>query len=248
MARGWEDRWMTGDTIARSRRLNGWQIARIGLVVLWVLWAALAWWTEPRRAELQQARADLASGSVARVMFSTEVSGHGFLGPELTIRNTASTESPYLVWRTGDWRVHHADLTTPEDKPELGRLIDAQIARTGAPLVGTPTFGSVEVIALAIVLPSLLILLGGPAPVTGTRWFWFWLGGVPFGLGLLYWLARERPWAQPPPPPLDPRTGRPKRRTGLTGFLVMILSGIVVSILVAALAVTLPSAVAGVLP
>jgi hypothetical protein len=227
---------MTGDTIARSRRLNGWQIARIGLVALWVLWAALAWWTQPRYADIQQARDDLLQSRVATVAFSTEVVRHSFLGPAVLIRNTASTDTPYLVWRTGDWRVHYTELTTPQDKPDLERLVDAAMTRTG-----TPWFGSVEVIALALILPSLLILLGGPAPVTGTRWYWFWLGGIPFGLGVLYWLARERPWADPAPPPLDPKNGRPRRRTGLTGFLVMILSGIVASLLVAALAGLLPT-------
>ena len=226
---------MTGDTIARSRRLNGWQIARIGLVALWVLWAAFAWWTQPRQADIQQARDDLASGRAAKVSFAADVVGHTFLGPELTIRDTASTESPYLVWRTGDRRVHYADLTTSPDKPDLERLIDASISRSGAPLIGTPTYGSPEILALAIVLPSLLILIAGPAPVTGTRWFWFWLGGIPFGLGVLYWLARERPWVHPAPPPLDPKTGRPTRRTGLTGFLIMFLSGFVASIVVGGL-------------
>src|SRR5688500_4437808 len=124
MARGWEDRWMTGDTIARSRRLNGWRIARIGLVAVWVLWAALAWWTQPRYADVQQACDDLLRRRVATVAFSTEVVGHSFPGPAVLLRNTASTESPYLVWRTGDWRVHYTELRTPQDKPDLERLVD----------------------------------------------------------------------------------------------------------------------------
>jgi hypothetical protein len=63
---------MAGDTIARLRQVTGWPAARIGLVVLWVL-SALAWWTQPRHADIQQMRDDLASGRVAKVSFSAEV-------------------------------------------------------------------------------------------------------------------------------------------------------------------------------
>ncbi|MFF5173348.1 hypothetical protein ACFY3U_12000 [Micromonospora sp. NPDC000089] len=80
--------------------------------------------------------------------------------------------------------------------------------------------------ALVRGLPTLLLLgvlvtlVLGPAPVRGTRWFWFWvLTGGPLGLGVLWWLARERPWtaAQPPPPTPNGREPRDRWYVGLLG-------------------------------
>lgn len=240
---------MTGDTIARSRRLNGWQIARIGLVVLWIVWAAFAWWTSPREAGTEQMRADFGAGRVVTYEYADSLDGRGPWGVSLTFRY-APQSNEILVWRTPDWRLHYTTFDMPIDAIEeitatgarmsdVNTMIEAYRVEHDTTVGGTRT-GLLTYLSLALVLVGLGVLIAGPAPVTGSRWFWFWLGGVPFGLGLLYWLARERPWADPAPPPLDPKTGRPKRRTGLTGFLVMILSGIVVSILVAVLAGLLP--------
>jgi hypothetical protein len=93
----------------------------------------------------------------------------------------------------------------------------------------------VPVLAGVIALLSLAILIQGPAPGLGTRWFWFFLGGLPYGLGVLLWLRAERPWTEPEPPAPDKKTGQPKRYSGLTGLGLMILGGMVVSILVALL-------------
>ena len=48
--------------------------------------------------------------------------------------------------------------------------------------------------ALAVLI--LAVLVAGPAPVRGTRWFWFWLiYAGPYGLGMVFWLLRDRPWS-----------------------------------------------------
>src|SRR5262249_42793991 len=66
---------------------------------------------------------------------------------------------------------------------------------------------------------------------SAARWFWFFLGFLPFGLGVLLWLKAERPWTEPEPPPTDPKTLKPKRYGGPTGFALTVCAGIVVALL-----------------
>ena len=66
---------------------------------------------------------------------------------------------------------------------------------------------------LALVTLSTLIL--GPAPVRGTRFYWFWVALLPFGLGVVFWLGLERPWSN--------RPGPAKPTNGLTGFATLFL-------------------------
>jgi len=145
-----------------------------------------------------------------------------------------------LLWRTPDWRVHDTVFDRPIDEldatgvprsPTQAMLDDYRVRHESAPVGGTRT-AVLTYLSLALVLVGLGVLIAGPAPVIGTRRHWFWIGGIPFGVGGLHWLSRERPWTDPPPPPVDPKTGRQIRRTGLTGFLVMLASGFVASILV----------------
>jgi hypothetical protein len=72
----------------------------------------------------------------------------------------------------------------------------------------------------------LWALVSATDPVIGTKWFWFWfVPAAPLGLGLLWWLARERPWSPRAP-------GREKRLTGWVGVGLGFLSGLAVSLLV----------------
>jgi hypothetical protein len=62
--------------------------------------------------------------------------------------------------------------------------------------------------------------------VLGTRWFWFWLVTMaPFGLGLLFWLFRDRPWTRATPAP----DGPPRRDRGILGFCIGVLATILIS-------------------
>jgi hypothetical protein len=241
---------MTGDTIARSRRLDGWQAARIGLVVLWILWAALAWWTSPRHADTERMRADFDTGRVVAFEFADSLDGRGPWGVSLTFR-FAPQSNEILVWRTPDWRLHYTTFDLPLDAvdqagtplSETHRMIEDYLAGHQDTTLGGTRPALLTYLSLALVLVGLGVLLAGPDPVIGTRWYWFWFGFIPFGLGLLYWLAKERPWTDPPPRPIDRKTGRPARREGLTGFLVQLASGFVVSLVVLGLGALLGNAV-----
>ncbi|MFI2713418.1 hypothetical protein ACH495_25170 [Micromonospora sp. NPDC018662] len=81
--------------------------------------------------------------------------------------------------------------------------------------------------ALVVGVGWLLTLVAGPPPVLGTRWYWFWIGLLPFGLGVLAWAYRER-WRA------DVPAARP-RRTGWAGVGWFIVGGIAVSVAVGVL-------------
>lgn len=75
----------------------------------------------------------------------------------------------------------------------------------------------------------LWALVSAAEPVTGTRWFWFWLAtGVPLGLGMLWWLARERPWSSRAPV-------RPNRLKWWAGPGLSVLAGFAISLVLWAL-------------
>lgn len=252
---------MTGNAVVqrvaehRWRPTSGWSVLRIALIVLWVAWAALSWWHTPREATVAQARADLAAGRVTQLEWgdSWRNNGWGWIRPpELW---SDGDHGPLFAWRTPDQRVHYAMLDavprsatsfpatsdtnqgpsyTGLEAASLGQAVTSAGLDPVGPGIGT-TAPPLTLVAVLLGLATLVGLLSGPAPVTGTRWFWWWLvWGVPFGLGLLYWLARERPWsttAQPPPGPL----GRDPRRRWYLGIATSIVTGILGSLLVGGL-------------
>ncbi len=233
---------MTGVDALRGAGARGQvvSVARLVLVGLWVVWAAAAWWTAPRAASLEQARADASAGRVLAYQWgdSFNVGDGSSLWFARLHFGSSGQANQVVIWRTSFGQVHYAQtpaltpdpsLTAPpRPSDELARLLPA-----GGGSNPTPYFP--PVLATIIALIALAILIQGPAPKLGTRWFWFFLGGLPFGLGLLMWLRAERPWTEPEPPAPDRKTGQPKRYSGLTGLGLMILAGIVISILIALL-------------
>ena len=250
---------MTGDTavhqLGSGRWLRAadawWSLLRVVLVVLWVGWAAATWWSAPRSATVAQARADLSAGRMASYEWAdgwdSERSWNWAATPTL---RSSGPAGPLFVWRTPNWRIRYTVLddvprvpgsfpaatdidSSAYSGPEAASL--AQTLRSADQEPGS-TGGHppqpIATLVLILGLSSLFILVAGPAPVTGTRWFWFWLvSGVPFGLGLLYWLARERPWSRTVVARVGP-IGRDPRRRWYLGIGLAILTGIASSLLV----------------
>lgn len=250
---------MTGDGVVqlvdRSRWLRTpdfwWSAIRIALVALWFGWAALTWWTAPRPATVAEARADLSARRVASYEWADEWvsdgSSRGWASTSPTLRSSG-TAGPLFVWRTTTGRIRYVVMdhvprasgsfpaTTGVDASMYSGPEAASLG-VEAPAVGES--GGVEtgplrpIMALTPLVGLLVlgIIVAGPAPVTGTRWFWFWLVcGAPFGLGLLYWLGQERPWSRAALPRAGP-TGKEVRRRGFTGFLLVLLASIVIGLL-----------------
>ncbi len=247
---------MTGDAQTRragpGRRLpagrSWWSVLRIVAVVLWVAWAALSWWSQPRQATAEQARSDLAAGRMVSYewgdSWDRNMTWRWARTPTL---ESSGTYGPLFAWKTTDLRIHYARLgdangeftlrgTVDESQytgPEaaaLAEVVEAAGHGGGSPGIGTPRLLMLVMLLLAV--PFLAVLVTGPAPVVGTRWFWYWLvSTVPFGLGLLYWLGRERPWSSTAATPEGP-PGKDNRHRWYValgcGFVTTIVVGVLV--------------------
>ncbi|GAB1691857.1 hypothetical protein [Krasilnikovia sp. M28-CT-15] len=225
-----------------------WAVLRIAVVVLWLLAAATAWWTAPRQQSYQQARADVAAGRVAEHQWGDRWDGdtrRWFGDPTLL---SSGTLGPLFAWRTPDGRWHWTDTDTygevrvadADEKTYAGPgaaalaqdLRAADLEGTSGDVAQTPVITWMEVL-LAVVF--LGVLVAGPAPRRGTRWYWFWVVTfVPYGLGLLFWTTREHPWARSAAVDTAPGAERP-RDSGFRGLAVGILSAIVIGLVMLAL-------------
>jgi len=223
-----------------------WQTLRAALVVVWATWAVAAWWSTPRAATVGEARADLSAGRMVAWEWVDSLDDVAAGWPTRIALTIGGGSSPHglFVWRTTTGQVFHTaisyDRWTEPDGDASQEPVDERRSFEAA-LADTPVSGGEVVPHLPGLLDTVLtvvclgVLIAGPPPVLGTRWFWFWVGTFDLGLGILVWLAAERPWATPDPPPPDPKTGKPRRYGGATGFVATILVGIAASILLAVL-------------
>ncbi|MEO3927678.1 hypothetical protein ABGB07_27980 [Micromonosporaceae bacterium B7E4] len=224
---------------------------RLALVLVWLIALALAWWAAPRERSYEQAREDIADGRVSAYQWGDR--WHvGLAQPWFGAADLASsgTHGPLFVWRTAEGRVYWTN-TDNFGQVTLTGSVDQQ-SYSGPGAVGIeqelraaglehraggirPVGLLVTGLGLALAAIFLGVVVAGPTPVVGTRWFWFWLVcTAPYGLGLLYWLGRDRPWSRPAAPASVP--GRPEwRDRGTLGVGLGILATILVSVLVLAL-------------
>ena len=76
------------------------------------------------------------------------------------------------------------------------------------------------VLALVLAGGMLALVVAGPVPRHGNRWFWFWLIGLPGGLGVVAYAIWELGgWRDHRAPPPERRSG------GGYGFLLLLLWG-----------------------
>lgn len=224
---------------------------RAVLLALWLVAAVASWWSAPRSASYDEAKAAVAGGRMTAYQWGDSWEPDSprpwFDGPTLHSRDTSG---PIFAWRTGDGRVHWTDtndydqvgLTGTVDQDNYSGAGAAAIAQdllaTGmehrAGDVDDPspwTFGAGGALALAF----LVIVVAGPAPALGTRWFWFWLTcTAPHGLGLVFWLLRDRPWSRTGPRARKVGGAEPRDR-GFLGLLIGILASCLIGALLAAL-------------
>ncbi|MFE9913513.1 hypothetical protein ACFYPG_00035 [Micromonospora sp. NPDC005553] len=213
-------------------------VLRWALPVLWVLWAALAWWVEPRQSTEAQLDRDLATGQVVAFQRASGWADDGAYWGSRP-RPQSATSGGMLVWSVPNGQSRYTLDATPgwdsylaEPDPSAGAppsWRDAQLAAISAAgsADGDPgqRIGNAAGL-LAGVLTVLWLgrLIGGAPPLVGTRWFWFWVGLLPFGAGVLAWTYREL-W-RPPPVPV------PDRGSGWRGLGWLILAAVGISLLV----------------
>jgi hypothetical protein len=198
---------------------------------------------------VDEARADLAGGRVVSYEWGDSWGSEGGWNWAATTKlQSSGTQGPLFVWRTPDWRVHYANLdggyegVTPTGSVDASHYSGPQATSLAEAVrsagrgtgwgVGPPQ--PLMGLLMAFLGASILVLVvAGPAPATGTRWYWFWLvTGVPLGLGLLYWLATERPWADRTELPPSAAGSRDPRRRWYRGMAFAILASIACAVLI----------------
>ncbi|TDC66335.1 hypothetical protein E1258_03105 [Micromonospora sp. KC207] len=233
-----------GPVASPGRAWRWWGALRLALVLLWLLAAVTTWWTAPRKQSYDQARADVAAGRVTAYQWGDRwgvgSSPRWFGTPAL---QGSGTLGPLIAWRTPDGRVHWTDTDIFGQVTTTGAVDQGSYSGPGAVgiaqdlraaglehragVVPSPA-SAVTWIDLFLAAVVLGVVVAGPAPVRGTRWFWFWLIYLtPHGLGLLFWLARDHPWSRPAVPAAA-RSRVERRHSGILGFGIGILAAMLI--------------------
>ena len=212
-------------------------MVRAILALAWLVWAVLAWWSAPRLADSARLDADLNAGRIPSYATADSWVWPNFWGAPPTTRNFGSGDERILAWTISNGQAFYIIVSGPHfdfsyPSTTLRSPMDDLLKKLGNAKVPygswTGPGSATAPLAALLALIGLGVVIGGPDPVRGTRWFWFWFGQIPFGLGFVAWLAWERPWASPPPTPVE------KRRSGWLGLGYMIVIGMLAAILVTA--------------
>ncbi|PSK65034.1 hypothetical protein B0E53_02990 [Micromonospora sp. MH33] len=201
----------------------------LAVALCWLVWAALAWWTAPRAVDEAELERDLAAGRVVTMARADGWQAGSTWGRRPEPRYAEGAWM--VVWTRPDGQVRHASVPTRAPESGADPLADprARDATThGGDTLADALANAAGLLALTIGVGWLLMLVAGPPRVAGTRWFWFWIGLLPLGLGVLAWLHRER-WRG------DVPAARP-RRSGWAGLGWLLLGGLLLSVAVAGLA------------
>ncbi|MFC3502996.1 hypothetical protein ACFOOK_18705 [Micromonospora krabiensis] len=201
------------------------------LLLLWLLWAGLAWWSAPREVPVDELDRDLAAGRVITFQRTDGWNDDALWGDAPEPRYGAD-QGGVVAWTLPNGQVRYTYDGGPQGWSDPGPSArDARLTATaqvwradGAP--AHRVSDAAVLTAMAIGLIWLFVLVNGRPPRVGTRWYWFWVGLLPFGVGVLAWVYRER-WR--------PAPERAARHSGWWGLCVLILGAIGLSVLVAGL-------------
>ena len=195
---------LAGDT---PRRVVGWL-----LVILWVGWVAALWVTQPRLVPQDFLADELARGHATAYRVVTvdddPVSGP-FSGPHRISVYPASDAQDGVVDGAADGRP--VTVAYWVDAPVAGlRVLDpnglssdtpaavvASMQAAGVPEADASVFfgglPSERVIHAGawLLMVSTLVVIIGPRPRRGTRWFWFWVVGGPLSVGVPIYAVAE---------------------------------------------------------
>jgi hypothetical protein len=182
------------------------------VLVLWLVWAVLAWWVEPRSVTVDQLRDDLASGQIVTYRVTgTEQSSQAWLPsatadgwdtlaldevtglPRSGTGGVGATGIQYWVEGSYAQTRHLEASTSPVPWQNLVGEMRAVGVPLEVPLSYQPLHGDIPFgpgwAAILLGLGSILLVY---RPTRVTRWGWLWITAiVPFGLGLVALAAGE---------------------------------------------------------
>lgn len=203
-------------------------IVRVVLALIWLVWAVLTWWSSPRQVDSAQFEADFGAGRITSFATADSWQRPGLWAAPTNLRHNG--QGAMLIWKTSSGQTFYLQpqMSTSSDPwPRPGTPADLveRLERADVPRGGQGVLNDITAaLGLLMIVLGLGILLGAANPARGTRWFWFWVGQLPFGLGYLGWLAWERPWS-------EPKTPIEKRNSGWVGLGCLLLGVLVLSIL-----------------
>ena len=226
--------------VAHDRR----RIAGAVLVVGWLVWLVVAWVAEVRLVSVATLEDDLEAGRVVafrEVLLEPAgsdpgwvdtpgigywtVDGEGRLADDSAVEGTGATVT-VTYWVNGPVATQRV-LDLGGDRA-TGAAVQDRLRAKGVPpdlsfgsefTSRTDSAGQLTVL-LGLVTFGLIVL--GPRPGRGTRWFWFWLLWAPFALGVLAYAVVEllRPGR------LSATGAGRGRHSGLAGLLLTVLGGV----------------------
>jgi hypothetical protein len=228
---------------ATSRRALGWV-----LLIAWTVWLVALWVAQPRLVSQDFLAGELAQGrpTAYSVVTVHEERAGGFSSPYRLEVSSVSDEdrAPAL---NGDYSGPAVSIAYWVDEPVAHlRVVDPDGLGSDRPaaLVQDLTAAGVPEAPAArlsleppaqraytsggwLMLSSVLVVILGPRPRRGTRWFWFWLAGGPLSVGVALFAVAEliRPRHELPGTVHPP--GVAGRWNGLTGLAVGFLLSMV---------------------
>jgi hypothetical protein len=228
---------------ATSRRALGWV-----LLIAWAVWLVALWVAQPRLVSQDFLAGELAQGrpTAYSVVTVHEERAGGFSSPYRLEVSSVSDEdrAPAL---NGDYSGPAVSIAYWVDEPVAHlRVVDPDGLGSDRPaaLVQDLTAAGVPEAPAArlsleppaqraytsggwLMLSSVLVVILGPRPRRGTRWFWFWLAGGPLSVGVALFAVAEliRPRHELPGTVHPP--GVAGRWNGLTGLAVGFLLSMV---------------------
>ena len=240
---------------ATARKALGWV-----LLVAWLVWLVALWVVQPRMVSQDHMADDIAQGRVIgyRLVTVDEDRARGPMSAPYSIDVYPASE-PVNDDVNSDADGQQVTIAYWVDAPVAGlRVLDRDMLSSGAPAVlaslrsadvpetaatvlyrGAPARQVYTAGALLLLASTLAIILG-PRPRRGTRWFWFWVVGGPFAVGIPVFAVAEllRPRYEAPYTVHPP--GVAGRRSGLSGFGLGILLSVVGGMIVMGLAALSP--------
>lgn len=243
----------------RDQRERRW----VGVVLLglWVAALAASCWVGPWQTPGQRFVDDVRAHRVTAWEVRDRSPEQLLTGLALTDTPGSEAVGPgIVVWRDTLGRARWADVTTSGDDGSAplvervpagaaapGSAADAPVseqqrARTwataltagaGAHRDAVPGWAR-SLLGLERFAGWVIVLLG-PRPRRGTRWYWMWVGMLPYGIGLaaLAWFEHLRP-RRPTVGVADERWfAVERRRSGAQGFFTLVAGGVAVTAVVA---------------